>query len=490
MIAALELTKLNNHLNPGFTLKNVSLNVFPGEVHMIIGENGSGKSAIMKSIVGQFNWTSGDLTLNGQPIRFHSIHDATNHGVVYHHQDLQLFDNLTIAENIYIDEASILCSPLSTRDKCQKLLNLHAIPLDASTKVGQLGYAEKQLVAVARSVSSNPSVIIFDEPTSGMSDGEREIFFIILKKLKDSGTAIIYISHRFDEIQLIGDRISVVYHGEIIATHPVRSIDRSALVHLMTGRQPSQHYPHLQIQSNEVVLSVRNIKSNPVINDVSFNLFKSEILGITGLMGSGRTRLAHCLVGAVPLDFGEILLRNKRVRFTEPGQALQAGIVLVPEDRLEEALFPRDDLLFNMTISSLHRFVANHSLDDETMFDLVNQYSERLAIKPGKPGDIVGNYSGGNQQKSMIARAFMNLGSIYILDEPTRGIDVAAKIDIYNAMNDLVAKGASVILFSSDIEEIIGMSDRILVLNEGKFSGELLKKEATKDKILELATSD
>ncbi len=486
----MEVTNLSRVFRGDFALSRINLDVLPGEVHVIVGENGSGKSVIMKTITGLFPPDSGEIRLDGSPVRFASIHEARSAGVLYQHQDLQLFDNMSVADNVCLESMGRTYSQMHSLMRCREIFDELDVGLQPSALLGTLGYAEKQLVAVIKTLATPARVVILDEPSSAMSESEREVLFRIVRALRTRGTGVFYISHRLDEIREIGDRVSVIHRGHRVATSPVHDVSRTSLVRLMTGRSHHHRYPRTEVKPGPVVLSVRHLRSDPVLSDVSFDLHKGEIIGITGLMGSGRTRLAHCLIGEQPVEAGTVTIRGRVTRITTPGEALAHGLVLVPEDRIHDALFARFDLTANVTISSLSRFRTRYGLDLPTIRDLVRDYAERLAINPGLPDDIIGEYSGGNQQKAIVARAFMNRGTIYLLDEPTRGVDVAAKVDIYNAMNDLVAKGASIILFSSEIDEILGMADRIMVLAKGRIAGEMSHAEATKEAILNLATDD
>ncbi|GAB6090799.1 sugar ABC transporter ATP-binding protein [Spirochaeta dissipatitropha] len=490
MNPCLELENISWRGPSGFSLHDINMNLFPGEVHILVGENGSGKSSLMKLIAGYHRPDSGSIKVNGSPVDFSGFHQATQSGIVYQHQDIQLFDNLTVAENVCLPIQHRWYSVSRTYLYCIELFQRIGVDLDPDSLVGDLGYAERQLTAMARTIAADPQIVIFDEPSSAMSDTEREVLFDAVKTLRSQEIGIMYISHRLDEVQTIGDRVSVMHQGRLVTTCSAHKVAREEFIGLMTGGQVKHMYPRTCPEPGGEVLRVQDLCSKPALENISFSLRRGEILGITGLMGSGRTRLAHCLVGAQPVDTGTVTVNSKLLRLTDPGEALAHGLVLVPEDRITEAIFPHADLSLNMTIASLKRFVDRWGIDTNSLREMTSEYSRRMAIRPGMPDDLVGSYSGGNQQKSVLARAFMRRGLIYLLDEPTRGVDAAAKIDIYNAMNDLVAKGASIILFSSEIDEIIGMADRILVLSGGQIAGEFSKAEASKEAILSLATNE
>ncbi len=490
----LELAGVSKSFSDGFALEDVFIDLYPGEVHVVVGENGSGKSAIMKLIGGLYSPDKGSLVLNGHSLSFADIADAKAHGIMYQHQEPMLYENLSVAENLFFD---LLprgrfggLNALRLRADAFALLDKLGIRLDTNVSVWSLGYAQRLLLEAAKACVGKWAVVAFDEPTAAMAEPEREILFSIVRRLKAEGAGVFYVSHRLDEILKVGDRVSVVRQGKVLGTRAVGSLDRESLVRMMTGRLLTERYPRVERKRGRPVLEVRSLKSHPALIDISFTMRKGEFLGVTGLMGSGRTRLAQCLFGAVAPTGGEILLDGEPVRFKDPGDALENGIALVPEDRGENAILHRQDLVLNITVASLQRFNSLTGLNSAFMNNLTQDYSDRLGLKPGKPGDQPDHYSGGNQQKVAVARWLARRSRIYILDEPTRGIDVASKVDIYSAITDLVAKGASVILISSDIEEILGLCDRVLVLAGGRIACDLPRAKATQELILEYATAE
>ncbi len=494
MASLLELSGICKSFSDGFALENVNLDLRPGEVHVVVGENGSGKSAIMKLLGGLYAPDEGAVTLDGAPCAFADIADAKAHGVMYQPQEPMLFENLSIAENLYFDllPRGLLggLNIFRLKADAQRLLAELGIRIDPGMLVSTLGYAQRQLLEAAKACVGTWKVVAFDEPTAAMAEPEREILFSIVRRLKAEGVGVFYVSHRMDEILKVGDRVSVVRQGRVFDTREVEDLDRESLVRMMTGRILTERYPRLERKRGKPVLEVKGLQSVPVLQDVSFSMRKGELLGVTGLMGSGRTRLAQCLFGAVEPSGGEIILDGAPVRFRDPSEALGRGIALVPEDRSENAILHRQDLVLNVTVASLRRFRGLAGLDSSFMHNLVKDYSDRLGLRPGRPGDRPDQYSGGNQQKVAVARWLARRSRIYILDEPTRGIDVASKVDIYNAIADLIAKGASVILISSDIEEILGLCDRVLVLAGGRIACDLPRSVATQELILEYATAE
>ena len=495
-VPVLEIRRLRKYWHDDFSIDVDYLDLMPGEVHVIVGENGSGKSALMRLLAGIDTRDSGAILLSGTEVEYGDVAESRSGGVQYQLQDPQLFENLSVAENIYFDNMPArrglfhALNHFRLHADCVHLFRTLGIALDPEQPVARLGYAERQLVAAAKACVADAAVYIFDEPSAAMSEPERLILFRIIRLLKDRGVGVFYISHRLDEIKHVGDRVTVLHQGQVVETRAVEAVDRETLVRLMTGRIHTERYPRISVPIGPAVMDVRHLQSDHILRDVNFSLRKGEILGITGLMGSGRTRLANCLFGVVRPTAGSIAVDGLAVRFNDPHAALQSGLALVPEDRATNAMFHQHALLDNMTIAALRRFRNRVGLDGRVMRDLVRSYVDRLHILPGRMPDLLHNYSGGNQQKVMIARWLMKRAKIYIMDEPTRGVDVATKVDIYNAMNDMVAKGASIILISSEIEEILGLCDRVLVLSGGRMVCDLPRERATKEIILEFATNE
>jgi ribose transport system ATP-binding protein len=491
----LELRSVGKFFSEDFSLQGISIDLQPGEVHVLIGQNGSGKSALMKAVCGLFNRDSGDILLDGESVDFASVGEARNAGLVMQYQNAQLFDNLTVAENVFFHHIPRRRPFTRTLDRyklhedCAALFGRLGVPVSPEGIVAQLGYTQRLLVAAAQTCVADAKVIVFDEPTAGMTDPEREILFNIVKEIRDRGVGVFYISHKLDEIRVLGDRVTVLHAGKVSARLPDGNAGREDLIRMMTGGTCSERYPRLRVAPGPVVLSVEGLRSGRVLHDVSFSLSRGEVLGITGLMGSGRTRLASCLFGHLRPSGGAIYVEGKSASFGHPSEALKRGIALIPEDRDKNAAFHNQDILQNISVASLVRFKGMSGLDTRYMEELTDEYIASFDIRPGHPNDIMRSYSGGNQQKVVVARWFMSLCKIFIMDEPTRGVDAAARIDIYNAMNDLITKGASIILISSDIEEILGMCDRVLVLAGGTIACDLPRAAATSERIIDYASS-
>ena len=492
----LKLVGITKSFDDDFTLSDINLSLFPGEVHVLIGENGSGKSTIMNIISGIVKANSGEILINNNKVSIHSIVSSKQHGILYLMQDSNYFNNLTVAENVFLDQMPFTNKFSKVIDynklffKCQELFNTLNIFIDVREKVSKLGLAERHLIEFARASISDAKIAIFDEPSAALTKVERDILFSIIQSLKEKGVGIFYISHRLDEIKLIGDRVTIISNGHIVETRDLSSMENDDIIKIMTGAIYKKKYPKLHVPFGPVVFSVKNLYSPTMLNNISFDLRKNEIIGITGLMGSGRTRLAHCIFGATKPTAGTISIDEKPVVFNSPSDAIAHGIAFVPEDRAADSIFEYLDVVSNVTVSSLKRFTRFGKLHTLMVGGLAKDYIKKLNINPGFSYDLLTSYSGGNQQKVVLAKWMMSRSKIFILDEPTRGIDVVSKIDIYNSMNDLVTKGASIIFISSDIDEILGMCDRILVLSHGRIVCELSSLEATKEKILHYATLD
>jgi ribose transport system ATP-binding protein len=491
----LELKSVCKWFSDDFSLRDVSLELRSGEVHALIGQNGSGKSALMKAVCGLFRRDSGKILLDGEEVDFASVGEARGAGIAMQYQNAQLFDNLSVAENVFFRSIpqggpfTVMMDRYRLHQRCAELFRRLGIPLSPEDRVSQLGYTQRLLVAAAQTCIAEAKIIIFDEPTAGMTDPEREILFTIVREIRDRGVGVFYISHKLDEIGKLADRVTVLHGGKVAASLPDGSVGREDLIRMMTGGTCSERYPRLKAERGPVVLSVEGLRSGKVLRDVSFSLRRGEVLGLTGLMGSGRTRLANCLFGHLRPSGGAIYVEGEKVDFSHPAEALKRGVALIPEDRDKNAAFHDQDILQNMSVASLERFVGASGLDTRYMEELTDEYISSLSIRPGHPSDLMRSYSGGNQQKVVVARWFMSLCKIFIMDEPTRGVDAAARIDIYNAMNDLITKGAAIILISSDIEEILGMCDRVLVIADGRIACDLPRSEASSEKIIDYASS-
>lgn len=473
-------------------LDNVQLNIERGRVHALMGENGAGKSTLMKILIGMYAPDAGEILFKGKSIKMTSTHDALKIGISMIHQELLPFPELIVAENIFMgkEPTQIFRGWINKKklnEDARVLLEHLNIKLSASRKMKELSVAEMQMVEIAKAISNNSEVIIMDEPTSAISDREVETLFNIIRDLKNRGVAIIYISHKMDEIFQIADTVTVLRDGQYISTNDAHELDKGKLISLMVGRELNAVFHKEEIKKEEVVLSVQGLCKTNKFKDINFELRRGEIIGIAGLMGAGRTEVVSAIFGLAPADNGTIKINNKKVVIKSPKDAIKNGIALVSEDRKGLGLFLNLSVKRNITISNLKScckaFFINHTKESE----LVDGKIRKLSIKTPGRDQLVKNLSGGNQQKVVIAKALLTNPDILILDEPTRGIDVAAKSEVHRIMTHMAAEGKAIIMISSELPEILGMSDRILVMHNGIITGELDAKDATQREILRYA---
>ncbi|SKA83093.1 monosaccharide ABC transporter ATP-binding protein, CUT2 family [Clostridium sp. USBA 49] len=490
----LKLSNINKKLSDFFSLKNISIEFYGGEVHVLMGENGSGKSSLMNVIWGAYPKDSGDILIDNVPVSINSPIDAKKLGIAMIHQNSSLFENFTVAENIFIDNKPYSNKLLKTINKskmyslCEDLFNKLGFSLNCKSIVKDLNLAQKQIVEICRAYVSNARIFIMDEPTSSLTDSESYLLFKIIEELKKSGAAIIYISHKLEEIHKIADKITVIRGGEIIGTQEVKSMEVNNIIHMMTGMELKNRYPKLHVKIGKEVLKVNNLSSDNIIKNINFSLKKREILGIIGLVGSGRTKIAKSLFGIDKLDSGEIFIENKKVNINSPKDAIEAGIGYVTEDRIFNDLFMYLNIHENISAPNISRVSNKHIIDKKIESKIANSYIKRLRINAGTVNNKIAYLSGGNQQKVVLAKWIMSKSKILILDEPTKGIDIASKVDVYNIMNEMVTKDVSIILISSDIDEVIGMCDRIMVLYNGNIAAMLKGDSATRENIMFYAT--
>lgn len=490
----LQLNNVNKKLSDYFELKNISLDLYRGEVHAIVGENGSGKSSLMNVICGVYPKDSGEILIDEKSVSINSPMDAKKLGIAMIHQDSSLFEHFTIAENIYIDNIPYSNKLLKIVDwtkmhnNCQALFDKFGFILNGENIVKNLNVAQKQLVEICKAYVSNSRIIIMDEPTSSLTESECLFLFGIIKELKKSGVAIFYISHKLEEIKLVGDRITVIRDGEIIGTQKIGTMDVGTIIHMMTGMDLKERYPKLKLKLGKEILKITNLYSGSTLKDINFSLKKREILGVIGLVGSGRTKIAKCLFGMCKVDSGEIIIENKKAIINSPSDAISLGIGCVTEDRQSEGLFMYLSIPENITAPNISKVSNNNIIDKNIEKTLANEFVERLGIKMGSIKSKAAYLSGGNQQKVVLSRWIMSKSRILILDEPTKGIDIASKVDVYNVMNEMVTKKVSIILISSDVNEVLGMCDRIIVLYNGRISAIIPKNEASRENIMFYAT--
>ncbi|EQE88876.1 sugar ABC transporter ATP-binding protein [Clostridioides difficile] len=473
-------------------LDNVNFELFHGEVHTLLGENGAGKSTMIKILTGAHSKTSGKFIFEGKEIENISTDVSKKIGINAIYQELTVFDELTVAQNIFMGKeinGKVLTNDKKMNEEAKKIFDNMGIDINPNSLVKELSIAQKQMVEIARVLSSETKVLIMDEPTSSISKKETEILFRLINDLKESGVSIIYISHRMEELFEICDRITIMRDGKTISTLNTKDVSsEEELVNLMIDRKLDQFFPKRKVEIKEEIMRVENLTKNNVFNDVSFNIRKGEILGIGGLVGSKRSEIVEAIFGLKTYDSGKIYLNNEEVKFKTPSDAIENGLGLITEDRKGTGLFLQMSVKENTTMAGLKKISKFKSIiDRKKEKEILEKYIEALKIKTPHMNQVIQSLSGGNQQKAIIARWLLLQPDILIMDEPTRGIDVNAKAEIYNLMGDLVESGVSIIMISSEIPELISMSDRIMVMREGHISGFLEGEEMVENNVLKLA---
>ena len=470
-------------------LDDLSMEIRQGEIHALLGENGAGKSTLIKIIAGAITPDAGG-TLCFDERRYSSMTPAlaAENGVAVIYQDINLVTPMTVAENIFMGRRmGKTYSKRRLNQLAQTLFDEYGLALDPAARVEKLSPASQQMVEIARAISNNAKIMIMDEPTAPLAAHEVELLFAIIAKLKAKGVTVIYISHRMEEVFEITERITVLRDGRFVQTLPTAQTNRQELVRLMVGRELSESFPERETVSGDVLLEARGLTGNSVEN-ISFQLKRGEILGFAGLVGSGRTETMELVCGAKKMTSGELLLKGRRVSFKDPSQAIRHGIALIPEDRKEQGVILFNTVQFNVSLSAADKLTKARFISGRKNREMAERYREGLRIKVPSVRQMVVNLSGGNQQKVVLAKALAADPDVVIFDEPTKGVDVGAKQEIYRLMNELTARGKGVLLVSSDMEEILGMSDRMIVLYEGRVSGELRREQFSQENVLHLAS--
>ena len=476
-------------------LKNNCLVLEAGEVHALLGENGAGKSTLIKILGGVYTKDSGHIFIDGKEVNITSVESAKENGVRVIHQELMLIPYMTIAENIFIGQEPKTKAGTIDKQKMNELtaefLASMGLDLSPTETIENLNIAQQQMVEIIRAISFGAKIIVMDEPTSSLTDTEVEALFHAIHQLKEKGVGIIYISHRMAELDAITDRITVMRDGEYIDTVITKETNHDDLVALMVGRKLGDLYQKHNHSTNEIILKVEGLAAGKEVQNVNFELKKGEILGFSGLVGSGRSETMSCIFGLRSKEKGHIYIENKEVDIKNVKDAIKAGIGFVPEDRKQSGIYPIMGIRFNATIEVLDRFLKRGRFNKKKELELARRYvDDIMATKYSNIEQEISKLSGGNQQKVIISRWLLVTEKILILDEPTRGIDVKTKSDIYHLMDDLTAKGLSIIFISSEMPELINMCDRIIVMNQGHTTGELKRDEYDQEKIMAYATKE
>jgi ribose transport system ATP-binding protein len=475
-----------------FLLNSISIDLFPGEVHAIMGENGSGKSLLMQLISGFRFPDKGEITFNGKVLRTKHDYQTLSKETIYIRQDLTLLENLSIAENLFFHNLPYKNKALQyvDYDKLQyqfhQLITELNLPFTLDDKVGNLGLAQRQIIEFCKAYISNATIVILDEPSGALNTSERDLLYKIVSHILNRGAGIFFITHRIDDVFSICDRITLLKRGELMGTKVVSESTQDEIIKLLSNNYIKDRYPKFLCKKGKTILHVNNLCFEGKLNNINFSLREGEILGITGLAGSGRSLLANCLFGVTKYQ-GEIYINNAKVTLTRPKDAINHGIALIPEDRIDDSIFHSLNTNENVAFPSLKRFSKNLIINSGYLQQTVLEYIMKINLTTSNIDDI-STFSGGNLQKAIFAKWIMNRAKIFIIDEPTRGIDIPSKIDIYNFINDLVKKKVAIIYISSDIEEIFGICDRVAVLSEKTLVCDFNIADTSVEEIVKLAT--
>ena len=474
-------------------LDNVHIEAYGGEVTALRGENGAGKSTLMKILSGVYQKDEGKIFIDGEEAKIKGIKSAEEYGVTIIHQEMSVINNLTVAENIFLgnEKFNKFTGKINKKllvERSKLFLEQIGCNIDPNRLVGSINVGEKQMIEIAKALTKNARVIIMDEPTTALTEVETKNLFKVIDNLKRKGIAIIYISHRMEEIFAICDRVEVLRDGKYAGNALIKDIDNDKLIAMMVGRTIEDQFPYRETKKGSKILEVSNLTSKAGVNNANFNVKEGEILGVAGLMGSGRTELAKTIFGEYKKDSGTIKLNGKEVNIKSVQEAIDYGICYLSEDRKKEGCVLSLSVAENMILSNLKKYENSFKVINKNKAkEDVDYYIKKMKIKTPNRDQLIKNLSGGNQQKVILAKWLMLSPEVLIIDEPTRGIDVGAKKEIYELLNELKAQGKAIIMISSDLPEVLGISDRIMVMSEGKISGELSRSEASQESIMKLA---
>lgn len=482
----LELKNINLEIF-NFQLRDINISLYPGEVHMIMGENGSGKSMLMELISGIIQPDSGEIYFEGQLVKPKSLTFYSTNELIFIQQHSTLLENLTVAENLYFHNLPYKNKMLHSIDydilnkQFRDLILELNLPIHTTDTVKTLGLAQRQMIEFCKAYISDAKVVLLDEPSAALTSSERELLYRIVNQIRSRGAGIFYITHRIDDTMKIGDRISIIKNGELVGTKVVKETTEDELLHLLVGSRIKERFPKINFKKGKTLLSVSSLGYEDKLTDINFQLREGEILGITGLAGSGRSLLAHCLFGMAGYH-GEIYINGKLIQIRSPRDAIRNGVALMPENRFEDSIFQAMDTNENVAFPSLHRFSKNKIINYDYMRQTVLDYIIKIKLPYSNRKSIL-SYSDGTLQKAIFAKWLMSRAKIFILDEPTRGIDLASKIDIYNFLNDMTKKKAAIIYISSDIDEIMGVCDRVAILSDKTLVCDLPTSATTAEEI-------
>lgn len=488
-----EMKDINKSFSGVKALKGVDFNLKPGEVMALLGENGAGKSTLMKILSGVINRDSGSVKVFGEEVRDLNTREAQELGIAIIHQELNMCPDLTISENIFLGNEIVTRGVIDRKkmnQKTREYLKKLGLEIDPEILVGDLSVSVQQLVEIAKALSLDAKVVIMDEPTSALTSAEIKQLFKIIQTMKDNGCGVVYISHRLEELSHITDRITILRDGKFVLEGEFSDFTLDKIITNMVGREITEKFPRDPGIKREKIFSVKNLNNGKRVKDVTFDLFAGEVLGVAGLMGAGRTETTRCIFGVEQLDSGDIYLEDEKISINGPSDAIEKGIVLIPEDRKKDGLATELSINDNLALPNLD-LVSNKIgvINQKKEKNLVDKAIKNFNVKLARRTDNASSLSGGNQQKIVIGKWLSRKSKVIIFDEPTRGIDVGSKVEIYNLINELKKQGVGVLVVSSEMPEVMGISDRIIVMCDGKVTGEYLHDDATEDKIMADATA-
>lgn len=473
-------------------LQNAGFDLDDGEIHALMGENGAGKSTLMKILTGVYTKDAGEIFADGNEVCYKSPQEAEKAGIVFIHQELNVLLDMTVEENMFLGKEITnkfgVCGKQAMRSEVKKILDVLEVDINPAEKMDTLSIGQQQMIEIAKALMVDAKVIIMDEPTAALTQKETATLFKVVRSLRDKGVSVVYISHRMEEIFDLCDRITILRDGQYIGTRVVSETDMTEVVKMMIGREIGERYPDRDVSLGDVTFKVEDLNCPGVFSDISFEVRAGEVIGVAGLMGAGRTEIMQSIFGNMPNVTGHIYVNGKEVHNRNPEQAMKNGIGFITEDRKTEGLMLEESIMRNISLTNFGRISNRGVLNRKSENSMVRKEIEKLRIRCNGPEHRCNELSGGNQQKVVFAKWILTDPKVLILDEPTRGVDIGAKKEIYSIINDLAAKGVAIIMVSSELPEILGMSDRVMVISEGKIGGFINKKDANQEKIMILAT--
>ena len=488
----IEMKGINKSFGTNQVLKDAGFFLKDGEVHALMGENGAGKSTLMKILTGVYTKDAGTLFVDGQEVCYKNPQEAEKAGIVFIYQEMNVLFDLTVEENMFMGKEIVgkfgICDKKAMRQKAKEVMDLVGVSIPVDAVMSDLSVGQQQMIEICKALMVDAKVIIMDEPTAALTESETRGLFEVINSLRKKGVSIVYISHRMEEIFELCDRITILRDGAYIDTKYIKDITMDDVVQMMIGREIGERFPARDVKIGEEILRVEGLTHEKLFRDVNFSVRAGEVLGVSGLMGAGRTEIMHAIFGSLPTVGGKVFIEGKEVSIKNPRQAMDAGIGFVTEDRKTEGLLLEKSIAENIELANLGKVSKKSVLDKKLGSALVKRGIDEFRIKCFGPEHESGNLSGGNQQKVVLAKWVYTDPKILILDEPTRGVDIGAKKEIYNIINELAAKGVAVIMVSSELPEVLGMSDRIMVVHEGKVTGIINGADADQAKVMTLAT--